>query len=340
MAVELTPEAKEAILVLKSKLAELSEISAKNENDNKFDRWHMTTIEILKHYLPKTQYCLRFMNIDFWSSGRWDTKNNPFGNACLDAEACLKGAIEHVEIFGLEKPQSIAPVKRKSKWSRGEKWTAAGVIVAVLAAIAAIVASYFVPEVRRKLGLEKPVSTIESKPTVNASPSAPEIPHQELSAPPTPTTSTSKTAKPKTAPAPNIKQHSEGPNSPNIVGSGNQVTINPEPNPYAPVVTYDFNGARRETSPGKNVVNAGEEFAEFQQMRTLFSKQDWKALADLCEVEIAKVPAWLTPYLYAGVAYVNLGQKDKAIERLGYVERHAGGNPEYKDAARILKELK
>lgn len=41
----------------------------------------------------------------------------------------------------------------KGKWSRGEKWGAGAVAVAILA----IVASFFVPEVRRFIGLEKPV---------------------------------------------------------------------------------------------------------------------------------------------------------------------------------------
>ena len=43
---------------------------------------------------------------------------------------------------------------RKSEWSRGDKWTAAGVIVALIAGIV----SFFVPEIRRKLGLEKPAA--------------------------------------------------------------------------------------------------------------------------------------------------------------------------------------
>lgn len=41
----------------------------------------------------------------------------------------------------------------RHRWSRGEKWlTALGVIVAILG----IVVGLFVPEIRAKLGLEKP----------------------------------------------------------------------------------------------------------------------------------------------------------------------------------------
>jgi hypothetical protein len=120
--------------------------------------------------------------------------------------------------------------------------------------------------------------------------------------------------------------------------AGGPVTVNPPVNPNAPVVTYDFNGYRRESSPGKIKLTAGRA-AVFQRMQSMYDAGDWGQLGQVCETEIQAVPAWLTPYLYAGVAYARLGDREKAIKRLEYVEREAAGNEDYSDAARILKLL-
>ena len=130
-------------------------------------------------------------------------------------------------------------------------------------------------------------------------------------------------------------------NGPNVIAGGN-VTINPEVNPYAPVVTYDFNGAKRVSKSGGSdqQVTAGEAFQAFQKMESLRSAHSWRPLAELCETEIRSAPGWLTPYLYAGEAYVNLAERKKAIERLRYVEKHAGGNQDYAGSTRLLEQLR
>jgi len=51
-------------------------------------------------------------------------------------------------------------------------------------------------------------------------------------------------------------------------------------------------------------------------------------------------PEWLTPILFAGVAYANLGNKQKAIELLTKVVGRAAGDTAYQDASRILEILK
>lgn len=117
------------------------------------------------------------------------------------------------------------------------------------------------------------------------------------------------------------------------------VTVNPPLNPYAPIHTYDFNGARRTSEMGKQVVDAGEEINVFQNIVQLQTQKDWQRLRDVCEEQIKKTPEWLTPYLFAGVAYMNLGESTKATERLTYVKTKAGGNPAYADADQLLIKL-
>lgn len=118
--------------------------------------------------------------------------------------------------------------------------------------------------------------------------------------------------------------------------------VNPPVNPYAPVVTYDFNGAKRTTSKGgsKVVVEVGEEVGEYGLMAELHDKKDWKTLAEVSEARIKKTPEWLTPYVFAGVALENMGKREEAIKQLEYVFKKSGGQGEYKDAARILRELR
>jgi hypothetical protein len=140
---------------------------------------------------------------------------------------------------------------------------------------------------------------------------------------------------------PQIKQESHGDNSPNVATFGDNspatVTINPEKSPYAP--TYDFNGARRTIQSGIASVGVGEEWTVFQKLVQLEKTKDWKELHDTCEDQIKKTPEWLTPYLFSGVAYVNLGERAKGIERLEYVKKKAGGNPDYAAADRLLNQL-
>jgi hypothetical protein len=102
---------------------------------------------------------------------------------------------------------------------------------------------------------------------------------------------------------------------------------------------YDFNGARRDQRPGVFNVTAGEETEIFQQMLKLQSEKNWKELLALAEQQIKKTPEWLTPYLLSGVAEANLGNRSAAIQRLKYVQEQAAGNPDYKDAERLLKML-
>jgi hypothetical protein len=104
---------------------------------------------------------------------------------------------------------------------------------------------------------------------------------------------------------------------------------------------FDFDGAKRSGRPGFSSFEVGgAETGVFREILGLNTRRDWSGLAKLCDTQIAASPAWLTPYLFAGVAYANLGNKAEAIERLEFVTQNSGGDPQYQDAARILGELR
>jgi len=138
-----------------------------------------------------------------------------------------------------------------------------------------------------------------------------------------------------------VQQHSEGGNSPNIVtlGPNSPVTINPKVDPHKPVVTYNFEGYKRVTAPGFGSIQNGEEKV-YEKIKEHYEAQNWSELVAVCEAEIKKVPEWYTPYLFAGVAYEHLGQRDKAIGYLEHVSRNVGDLPEYRKATELLKALR
>lgn len=105
--------------------------------------------------------------------------------------------------------------------------------------------------------------------------------------------------------------------------------------------SYDFNGAKRTTTrPGFISASAGEETSVFTNIVNLEREKNYTKLISVCEEQILKTPEWLTPYLFLGIGYSNLGQKDKAIKKLEYVLESAPGDPAYAQAAEILQQLK
>jgi hypothetical protein len=105
-------------------------------------------------------------------------------------------------------------------------------------------------------------------------------------------------------------------------------------------ITYDFNGVKHIQQGNNFRAVTGEEAMVFERLQDLESQGNWAAVREICEMQIAKTPEWLTPYLCAGVASANLGQESEAIERLEHVQRLCGDDPNYAAAARILTQLK
>jgi hypothetical protein len=105
--------------------------------------------------------------------------------------------------------------------------------------------------------------------------------------------------------------------------------------------TYDFNGAHRKNMGGGRIdLAVGEETAVFQNMIKLQEEKKWAALREICETQISKTPNWLTPYLFSGIAYANLGDFSKAEIRLQFVVEKAGNDPHYTDASRLLQQVR
>jgi hypothetical protein len=145
------------------------------------------------------------------------------------------------------------------------------------------------------------------------------------------------------SPTPRYEQKSTGPNSPNIIqqGEGNKLTINPEANPNASAVIYEYSGQKKiwSAATGTMTVEPGEVEA-YRKMQEMERERNWPALRDLCEEEMEKVPEWLTPFVTAGKVYALLGDVDKAIERLDYVHEKAAGRKDYEIADRLREEIR
>jgi tetratricopeptide (TPR) repeat protein len=105
--------------------------------------------------------------------------------------------------------------------------------------------------------------------------------------------------------------------------------------------TYDFNGAKRITTrPGHISLEVGPEVEIFNKINELEKQRNYPELKYICEQQIIKTPEWLTPYLYLGLAFANMDNKEKAIEMFEYVLSNAPNDPAYAQAEEFLKKLK
>jgi hypothetical protein len=78
--------------------------------------------------------------------------------------------------------------------------------------------------------------------------------------------------------------------------------------------TYDFNGGHRQNmGGGRVVVTVGAEVNIFQKIMESYKAKDWSTLTITCETQIQATPIWLTPYLFSGIAYANLGEFAKRL---------------------------
>lgn len=104
--------------------------------------------------------------------------------------------------------------------------------------------------------------------------------------------------------------------------------------------TYDFNGAKRETTkPGHINLTTGPEIGIFQKLVALEKQKKYHEIIEICENQIKKTPEWLTLYLFLGVAHANTGNKIKAIELFNYVNKNAPDDPDYRRAKELLEVL-
>lgn len=112
----------------------------------------------------------------------------------------------------------------------------------------------------------------------------------------------------------------------------------PEVNPNAPKVAYTYNGLKRVIRPGViDVDDSGMEI--FNKITQLEQNKDWDGMLKLSEEQMKERPEWLTPYFAAGLAYLQLGQREKAIEMLDVFDRRKAGNTDYDPLNKALNEM-
>jgi hypothetical protein len=139
---------------------------------------------------------------------------------------------------------------------------------------------------------------------------------------------------------PALDEDGQAPSSADVAGA-NPLTANLPADPRAAIRMYAYNGARR-------IFKSGQETSEvstpqrrlFDQIQEAHQSQNWWLLATLSEGAIKQTPQWLTPYLFAGEAYTNLGKLDRAILLLEYVKKNGAGNPDYDFAIRQATQLR
>lgn len=106
------------------------------------------------------------------------------------------------------------------------------------------------------------------------------------------------------------------------------------------VETFDYNGARRISSrPGHINLVEGPEVEVYRRMIELQGAQKWTELRVVAEKQTRTTPAWLTPYLFLGVAYANLGNRSEALRAFQHVVSKAHGDPAYAEAEQLMRRL-
>jgi len=114
--------------------------------------------------------------------------------------------------------------------------------------------------------------------------------------------------------------------------------------PTVPVITYMYDGDQRITRPGQISDNQDNPaFKAFLKIKAADSAHDWQSLVSICDDSINKTPKWLTPYLYKGLAYANLGRMKESLTLLEDVKKMADGNHDYdllvKQADELLQKI-
>jgi hypothetical protein len=110
-------------------------------------------------------------------------------------------------------------------------------------------------------------------------------------------------------------------------------------NPNAPRITYTFDGFKRTFSPGR--IGGGDDGGGeiFKQIGALEQARDWAVLSKLSESQMRERPEWITPYVAAGEAYLQLGNRAKALELLESAEKQIAGNPDYDPIQKPLAQM-
>ena len=99
------------------------------------------------------------------------------------------------------------------------------------------------------------------------------------------------------------------------------------------MIRYSYNGMRRHRTPNGIGEIRCQQYLVFQAMESLRQAKDWENLLELCQLQMKETPDWLTPYLFAGFAYLQMpGKSQEALVMFKFVADHAGDDPAYTQA--------
>ena len=122
-----------------------------------------------------------------------------------------------------------------------------------------------------------------------------------------------------------------------VGGSGNSLETNCAPqNPNDRVITYTFAGVKTVVEPGQPVqfykYSDQDECSAFDRLTNLLNQGNWGEVAEIADKEIQKAPQWPTAYMFAGIAYGNMKQTEKACAYLKKMSDMAGTNTQWQNA--------
>jgi hypothetical protein len=116
------------------------------------------------------------------------------------------------------------------------------------------------------------------------------------------------------------------------------VINNPPVNPNAAVITYTFEGHRRERTSGGSGITVGAEEVAFKKLLDLQGKHDWGALVIFCEEQRKKTPEWITPIAFEGLAYGKMNNGAQAVAYFKLADEQIAGNPDYEELSVFVKD--
>lgn len=102
---------------------------------------------------------------------------------------------------------------------------------------------------------------------------------------------------------------------------------------------YDFYGIRLQNGRREQKHDVGREWLAYGRMEKAALARSWDELAVLCEEEMNRTPEWLTPYYFAGIAYANKGETERARVLLDHVRKLGQSDPLYGDAGKLLSAM-
>jgi Flp pilus assembly protein TadD len=203
-------------------------------------------------------------------------------------------------------------MRKKEPWSRNDKLVVGGLALALITAVSA----FFIPEVRRAIGLDKPAS-VQAPVRVQTS-TAPSAVAPSQAAP---------TEKKKSAPQ-HASARTSGPNSPAVgsiqQGPGSALSIGQQGgmtagtiNIASPNAVYNYDGSLKRTGSAWNTrLDHRDPDATVMKIESeLTQRREQEALSE-AQGLMTSDPLWATPHILAGLSYTQLGNQEAAKTEL------------------------